>query len=81
MGTNETGSRNLECSKHDYIALEVKAKGTGHRWHVLDSSSEGEGLDERWMHPLGQQTVAQPVLTTGVWLLQPLRIEEKMAST
>lgn len=29
VGTNETGSRNLECSRRDYIALEVKAKGTG----------------------------------------------------
>lgn len=29
VGTNDTGRGTLECSKHDYIALEVKAKGMG----------------------------------------------------
>lgn len=82
VGTNETGSRNLECSRRDYIALEVKAKGTGAQvaspwffqwgeraWWKMDAS------------PGSTKSCTASVDNRGLAVITSLRIEEKMAST
>lgn len=54
----------LTVARMTYLRRKPRAQGPS--WHLLDSSSEREGLDEKWMDLIGQQTVVQPVLTTGI---------------
>jgi len=42
-GTNNTVRGNLECSKHDYFALEMKAKGVGAQVASLSSFQRDGG--------------------------------------
>jgi len=45
-------------------ALEVMVKGmTAQVALFLDATEEGEGHEEDWMYPVGQQLVAQQVTT------------------
>lgn len=60
----------LEHSQCDYMHLEAMGEVHGGSGNILlDPSSEKEGFEEEWEDPVGQQLVAQLVMTIGICFL------------
>lgn len=67
VGSNDTARGDLEHIKCDYMQLEAMVKGMEGPGSVL--SSEKQGLEEEWKDPVGQQLVAQLVMTNDICIL------------
>lgn len=76
MGTNDIARGDLEHIKCDYMHLEAMVKGMGAQVTfslIFPVRSKGfsQGLltREEWKDPVGQQLVAQLVMTIGICIL------------